>query len=134
LPEIGLTAAPILARSLANNDRSAEDAVRFFVFFTYEPVIPVLVQLASDRKGTHSFIQFGPEDDYELELGDWAVLALENFARTSEIARAGLISALSKGPRSKRFLEWLKPWELLGDDFKPSRQGKRAPKRARNTG
>jgi hypothetical protein len=137
LPEIGLTVAPILARGLANYDATGRAFfVDFFWHFVYEPVIPVLVQLASDNALTGTFM--GPpkkgEEGYKLKVGEFAVIALHVMARTSDRARAGLVSVLSKETLSRQFLNWLKPWVLLGDDFKPLRQGKRAPRRAKNTG
>jgi hypothetical protein len=132
LAEIGLTVAPIYARRLLeyNADQKVW-ALVFFGGFVYEPVIPVLMKLTSDSEKT----QYGlPDGSHNLTVGDVAISSLLRMARTSDRARAGLISALSKNPPSSTVLDWLKPWELLGDEFKPAVLGKRASTRARNTG
>jgi hypothetical protein len=134
LPEIGLTVAPILARGLLAYDTPEKAwAIDFFESFVYEPVIPTLLQLTSDtHPGPFLFRQAGGH--HFLTVGEMAIFALHNMARTSDRARAGLIPVLAKNPLSKPLCEWLKPWELLGDEFKPAVQGKRASTRARNTG
>jgi len=130
LTEIGMTAAPILARGLANGAPHVKiRSLDFFEEFMYEPVVPILIQLASDTSPSGQFI--GPR--YELKIGEAAVSTLHLMAPTSERARAGLISVLSTQPFSKQFLDWLRPQELLGSDFKPYRRGKRSSKRAKNT-
>jgi hypothetical protein len=136
LPEIGLTVAPILARHLAHTrDVSAwETARRFFAPFVYEPVIPVLMQRASDTtqtRGGNSAFRTEAGKNYCFNVGEFAVMVLHAMASASDRARAGLVSVLSKEHFSEEFLDF---WGLLGDDFKPSRRGKRAPKLAGNTG
>jgi hypothetical protein len=133
LTEIGSTVAPILARNLM--DYAAEEkgfAIDFFESFIYEPIIPVLVQLTSDMQ--EGPFAMGAKLVQRLTVGELAITALYRMARTSERARAGLISVLSKKPLSRTFLNWLKPWELLGEEFKPSVRGKRTSTRAKNTG
>ena len=132
LPEIGLTVAPILARGLANYDlHRRASPLLFFRSFPYEPVIPVLIQLAPDRtKGLFGKV---PPHGYQLKYGEVAVWVLDEMAQTSDRARAGLISVLSTQQFPRQFLDWLRPWRLLGDDFKPYRRGKRPSKRAKNT-
>ncbi|MGA2146137.1 MAG: NACHT domain-containing protein [Bryobacteraceae bacterium] len=135
LPEIGLTVAPILARDLANKESYAGEVYwTFFRSFPYEPVIPVLMQRASDKTTTRALISSRGNERYELNAGEMAIILLHSMAKTSDRARAGLVSTLSKEPLSPELLDWLKPWELLGDDFKPLRQGKRAPRRAKSIG
>jgi hypothetical protein len=133
LLEIGLTVAPILARGLL--DYSANAKVRVLIFFqsfVYEPVIPVLMKLTSDSQVTPFFL--GERAEYKLTVGELAISALYNMARTSDRARAALIPVLAKNPLSRRFRNWLEPWELLGDEFKPAVRGKRASTRAKSTG
>ncbi|SPF52239.1 conserved hypothetical protein [Candidatus Sulfopaludibacter sp. SbA4] len=131
LTGIGMTVAPILARGLANGAPHVKArSLDFFEEFMYEPVVPILIQLASDTSPSGQFI--GPR--YELKIGEAAVSTLQLMAPTSERARAGLIAALSAQPFSKQFLDWLNPWQVLGDDFKPYRRGKRPSKRAKSTG
>jgi energy-coupling factor transporter ATP-binding protein EcfA2 len=132
LPEIGLTVAPILSRRLL--DYTADEkawALNFFANFVYEPVIPVLMQLTSDGQAT--LFALGERGEYRLTVSDLAIDALHSMAETSDRARAGLISVLPKTAASRWFLNWLKPWELLGDEFKPAARGKRASTRAKNT-
>jgi hypothetical protein len=134
LPEIGLTVAPILARNLLGYAAAEKVlALKFFQSFVYEPVIPVLVQLTSDKHLSPASIG-EKRPYYQLTWGELAIIQLRRMARASDRARAGLISALSKNPPSSRFLDRLKPWELLGDEFKPAVRGKRASTRAKNTG
>jgi hypothetical protein len=134
LPEIGLTVAPILARRLSGyNPHELWSALAFFRSFLYEPVVPTLVQLTSRSESTSFFIADTTNRHYMLTVGDTAVSALYAMARTSDRARSALISVLSTKTLNKRFFEWLKPWKLLGDEFKAPRQGKRASTRAKNT-
>jgi hypothetical protein len=132
LPEIGLTVAPIFARRILEyNAHGKVWALVFFGLYVYEPVIPVLVRLTSDSQVTPYLLPIG---SYYLTVGDVAFSALLRMARTSDRARAGLISALSKNPPSSAVLDWLKPWESLGDEFRPGAPGKRDSTRAKNTG
>jgi hypothetical protein len=133
LPEIGLTVAPILARGLLDYGNIEKAfAIDFFVSFVYEPVIPVLMQLTSDTQ-SGPFLFQEAEGHHFLTVGEMAITALYRMARTSERARAGLISVLSKSPLSKRLRDWLRPWELLGDEFRPAVRGKRVSTRAKST-
>lgn len=134
LPEVGLTVAPILARDLANRELDTKEPHwEFFQSFLYEPLVPVLTQRALDKTRILAMVHY-PNGGYNLNSGELAIILLRGMAKTSDRARAGLATALSKGPFSDRFLDWLQPWKLLGDDFKPLRRGKRAPRRAKNTG
>jgi len=131
LSEIGLTIAPILARSLLSySPKEKAWALEFFESFVYEPVIPVLIELTSDGQASPAFIG----EHYRLTVGELAIYNLYDMARTSDRARTGLISVLSKKPLSREFREWLNPGRLLGDEFKPTVRGKRVSTRARNTG
>jgi hypothetical protein len=132
LPEIGLTMAPILARSLSSFDaRELGYAIDFFEDFVYEPVISDLLELTSDTRAT-AFKIDSDRTPYDLKVGEAAINALYRMAPTSDRARAALISALSNNNINRKFLNWLKPWKLLGDEFKPSRP-KRPATRAKNT-
>lgn len=132
LPEIGLTLAPILARDLATTNEGYVWmlAWKFFGHFAYEPVIPVLIQRASEGTKPHfgPIIYTKPGRGYGLSVGETAVLTLHEMAQSSDRARAGLATALSNNPLSEGVLAWLKPFS-----FKHLPRGKRAPKRAKST-
>jgi hypothetical protein len=131
LSEIGPTVAPILARDLFNFEAEGKtDALDFFTQFMYEPVIPLLVQLASATEGSGIQLPGG----YGLKLGEYAIYVLCLMAEASESASRALTAVLSKptSPMSEEFSQLLNPLQILSDDFKPSRLGKRSPKRAKN--
>jgi hypothetical protein len=138
LPEIGSTVAPLLARVLADTSELSAwmTASDFFTSFVYEPVIPILMQRASETTQTQGslIVGTGTGKDYHINVGEFAVFVLSAMAGMSDRARVGLISLLSKEDLSEEFLDWLDRRMLLADDFKPSRRGKRAPKLAGNTG
>jgi len=128
LREIGLTVAPILARGLLNyNAIGKVNSLVFFNGFEYEPAIPLVVQLALDTEPSPIGI-----DNYFPTLGEFAIFMLSDMSKTSESAKRALASVLSK-PQSEEFLQILDLGEILGDDFKPSRPGKRSSKRAKST-
>ncbi len=133
LQEIGVTVAPILARELPNYGAvSRVHSLVFFSGFKYEPVIPTLIHLAPDSR--RSAIGFGISKGhyYIPTVGEFSIFVLGNMARTSETAKRAFAAVLEK-PLPERFLEALRPREILGDDFKPARAGKRSPKPAKNT-
>lgn len=130
LLECGLTVAPILARHFTRYDACGQDqALGFFESFLYEPVIPVLVERTSSQEKSRSLIT----GNYTLTVGERSIVALCFMARTSERAGAAVTSVLSRTPQSEAFLKWLELCGLLGDEFKPSRQGKRGSKHAKST-
>jgi hypothetical protein len=131
LLEIGSTAAPILVRGLLKYDPNGQAwSLYLFRLFEYEPVITPLVHLALTSKQETRKIVLG---DYRPTVGELSTYVLRCLAITSESAKRALISILSN-PQSDRFLDVLKPWEVLGDDFKPLVSGKRSSRRAKNTG
>ena len=128
LTEIGLTVAPILARGLLSYDLSGlVGSLWFFGVFHYEPVIPMLVRLASD---TGSAFWFGGE--VRVRIGEFSIIALRQMAETSDGAKRALSSVISKR-LSPEFLKTLRLTEIFGADFKLPRPGKRSPTRAKNT-
>jgi len=129
LLECGMTAAPILARDLLSYSTPDKTwALLFFWRFAYEPLIPVLKRLT--RVEEPSLASVG---HHRITVGELAILTLYEMAKTSDLARSVVISVLSEDPQSEEFLVWLSPWSLLGDEFRPSRLGKRGSKRAKST-
>ena len=133
LREIGLTVAPILTGRLRGYDDEGKiNALFFFHAFEYEPVIPVLSELSTDKSRAVEIVVGVGGDSYPMTIGELAILVLNAMAKTSESARRALVSALSR-PISQRFLAILKPWDVLGPGFRASHVGRRSSKRARNT-
>ena len=132
LLEIGRTVAPILARGLAGYDLGGSvNSLDFFRLFQYEPVIPLLIQLVADTR----MVDFVFDDlrRYHPTVGDWSLFVLRTMASTSDSAKRALVLALASRPSDRFVLQVLKPWEVLGDDFKPSPPGKHSPKPAKST-
>lgn len=130
--QIGLTVAPLLSRRMVDY-HSTEKGFSLMVFLKlqYEPAIPLLVELAADTAPNSFRVGAPSEPPYRPTIGELSIFVLQDMAKTSDGAKRALASVLST-PRSDEFLRWLKPWEVLGDDFKPSRQAKRSPKRAKS--
>ncbi len=129
LREIGMTVAPIIASGLLQYDANGRTfSLVVFQGFEYEPIVPILVELSSD----HASVFRGESISGFLTVGAISIVVLRRMAETSQSAKRALATVLAR-PQSDAFLQFLKPWEVLGDDFKPSRQGKRSPKRAKNT-
>jgi energy-coupling factor transporter ATP-binding protein EcfA2 len=133
LSEVGLTVAPILARGLLKYDSSGKGwSLDVFNSFEYEPVVPLLVQLASDKGPAPFSVALDKNRHFQPTVGEWAIFVLGNMARTSESAKRALVTALA-GPVSKELLELIGPELVLGDEFKPSRQGRPSSRRAKST-
>ena len=127
LVEIGSTVAPILASGLLSYAFEVlERSLLFFVLFQYEPVVPMLVRLASD---TRPDVLWSGESNHNTEL---SIHVLRHMARTSDGAKRALSSVISK-PLSPEFLKTLRLTEIFGEDFKLPRPDKRSSTRARNT-
>lgn len=125
LREVGLTVAPILASGLLKYGvRAKACSLAFFESFEYDPVVPVLVDLSSDDalSGVVLFDAWGSQ--YPPTVSEYAIYVLRKMAESSTTARRALASVLEK-PLSEGFLQSLKAWEVLGDEFKPSLPGKR---------
>jgi energy-coupling factor transporter ATP-binding protein EcfA2 len=132
LLEIGRTVAPILARGLAGYHLSGMVySLDFFRLFEYEPVIPLLIQRVADTR-IANFV-FENLRGYHPTVGDWSLFVLRSMARTSDGAKRALLLTLARRPSDRFVHEILKPWEVLGDDFKPLPPGKHSPKRAKST-
>jgi hypothetical protein len=129
--EIGLTVAPILARGLQSYEPSEILATLLFLSaLHYEPVVPIVVRLASDtRSGSIQLVEgFKP---VEGKIGRASIIALRNMAEKSDSAKRGLLSILPT--LSESFLRRLKLRELYGDDFKIPGPDKRSSTPAKNT-
>jgi len=132
LLEIGLTVAPILARRLRGYDANGKwCSFQFFQSFEYEPIIPILIDVASDDEPGPIFSP-GSGRVLRPTVGDWAVAALRGMAQWSESARRALAVVLSR-PLSKQSREFLQSVGALSEDVRASRPDNRSSKRAKST-
>jgi hypothetical protein len=134
LREIGLTVAPILARGLLKYDRHGKvQSLIFFSSFEYELAVHVLTELSTDKSRAIGVIYpvEGSNKNHVPTIGEFSIIVLNRMAKTSETAKRALASVLSR-PLSQQFLDMLKPWDVLGAEFKASRPGKHSSKRAKN--
>jgi energy-coupling factor transporter ATP-binding protein EcfA2 len=133
LLEVGLTVAPILARRLLSYDaRGKEQSLDFFQMYEYEPIIPVLIELTSDKKPVHFSVRFGDGKTFRPTLGEWAAFVMSRMAPRSESARRAVASVLSR-PQSRRSIEFFKASGVLPKDLRSAGAGNRSSKRAKST-
>jgi hypothetical protein len=131
--EIGLTVAPILARRLPSYDADGKWwSLEFFASFRYEPIIPILIGLASDSEPTLQIGLNARGGIISPTVGDWATYVLGVMAPISENAERALSLVWSK-PRSKQSYRILKYYGILPAKVRASHPDNRSSKRAKST-
>jgi hypothetical protein len=115
LQRIGMTAAPLLLKSLqSGNPNERITCLRTLWGVDYEPAIPIIVKCCSDSEESEVILGRKGREGYRPSVGEFAILTLFVKTRTSEAARRALAGVLRR-PQNREFLEVLSEWaEELG--------------------